>query len=281
MPDRHSILLIVHRDPRQVRRLVERLRHPDVDLWMHVDAKVDIEPFRAQGVRQLARRVPVSWSGFGCVRTTLAWLREAMEGTEAARFTILTGQDYPLRPVGEIVERLREGSGDRVDFTDGGEDRRWRYERLWIYPGEHRPARRLLLRAARKLWYRDRSCRSLPAGLAFASGSAYWTLGRESVAWMLDFLARRPDVERFFEHTFAPDEMFFHTLLRSSPRLATIEPAVHHIDWSGGGAHPKWLGMEDLPSMKAGGGLFARKFKADDPVLDALDRDDATPARGP
>jgi len=270
---RHSILLIVHRDPDHVRRLVRRLRHPLVDVWLHVDAKAgDPAPYTGEGGILLPRRHSIAWAGFGCVQATLDWLRAANARGDCGRFTILSGQDYPLRDIGEIVERLGDGDRERIETVFDPADRRYRYQALWANPSELPPLRRTWVRVVRKLWYRGRLIRVLPRDLVFAWGSAYWTLGADAVAWILAFLRERPDVERFFQHTFAPDEMFFHTLLASSPFRDRLSPGVHHIDWSGGGAHPKLLGMEDLPALRSSDALFARKFPAGDPVLDELDR---------
>lgn len=272
MGTRHSILIIVHRDPQQVRRLVERLRHPRVDLWLHVDAKVDAAPYLLEGVRLVRPRLAVDWAGFSCVAATLSWLRASATG-DASTFTLLTGQDYPLRPIEAIVESLEADTAGRMDFSTSGEDRRWRYRTLWLHPRELGSLHGVAMRIARALWHRDRSCRDLPRGLDFASGSAYWTLRAAEARWVLSFLGNRPEVERFFRHTFAPDEMFFHSILAASPFRRELQPPLRHIDWSAGGSHPRTLGVQDFEALCASTALFARKFPADDPVLDLIDRE--------
>jgi hypothetical protein len=83
----------------------------------------------------------------------------------------------------------------------------------------------------------------------------------------------RPDVVRFFEHAFIPDELFFQTVLMNSAHAESIvDDNLRYIDWA---AHPgpKILREEDLPRLLVSDKLFARKFDAtvDADVLDRLD----------
>jgi hypothetical protein len=54
----------------------------------------------------------------------------------------------------------------------------------------------------------------LPADLRIMIGSQWWCLRRRTAEAILAFLARRPDVMRFFRTTWIPDETFFQTLVR-------------------------------------------------------------------
>jgi hypothetical protein len=271
--DRQAILLVVHRNPEQVRRLVERLRHPEVDVFLHVDARCDPAPFALSGATLLERRFPICWSGFGFVRTCLAWF-ETLEaqGSRHARFTLLSGQDYPLRPISEIVDGFRRLDGECIDVGWSGEDRRYRYEVFWVHPPELGFARGAVDRILRRFWYRHHHWRRLPRGLEFACGSAFCSLTRQGVAHILERVRREPRLVRFFENTFAPEEMFFQMLLWNSPLRERIVPDTHYIDWKLRLEHPKTLGREDLEAMLSSGRFFARKFEPDSPVLDDLDR---------
>jgi len=37
--------MLVHANPSQLQRLINRLAHPDADFYIHVDLKADISPF--------------------------------------------------------------------------------------------------------------------------------------------------------------------------------------------------------------------------------------------
>ena len=272
MSNRQAFLLLVHKNPEQVRRLVDRLRHPEVDIFLHVDAKCDDAPFRIPGTISLPRRFPISWGGFGFIRAYLEMFQLLEQDPRYGRVTLLSGQDYPVRPLDEILEDLQITQGEGVDLRWSHEDRRYRYEIFWAYPLEQGLLRRFRDRALRHLWYRRRPIRRLPKGLEFACGSAFWSLSRSGVLYLLERLHNEPRLVRFFENTFAPDEMFFQILLWNSPLRDRLVPAKHYVDWTIQAAHPKTLGDEDLEAMRANGALFARKFEPNAPILDRLDR---------
>lgn len=271
--NRHAILLAVHRLPDQVRRLASRLRHPRVDLFLHVDAKVDSAPFQASGLTPVRRRFDVAWNGFGLVALTLDWLRSHGASGKYSTFTYLSGQDYPLRPIAEIVDAFDAGDDLLLDTQWSRDpDRASRWNRFHVT--DPRPWVRLRDRARRKFVPANRGIRRPPTGLEILCGSALWTLSAESVAWMLAFLENRPEIEAFFRNTLHSDEFFYQSVLSASPFAGRLGRHRHFIDWSRGAPHPEILDLRHLEAIRASGMLFARKF---DPVAsaDLLERIDA------
>ncbi|RYZ93136.1 MAG: glycosyl transferase, partial [Sphingobacteriaceae bacterium] len=71
-----------------------------------------------------------------------------------------------------------------------------------------------------------------------------------------------------------PDEFIFQTLLYNSKFKADmVDDDLRYIDWSGGGASPKTLVMEDAEKLITSGKFFARKFDEmkDSVVMNLLD----------
>ncbi|MEN9918486.1 MAG: hypothetical protein RL662_922, partial [Bacteroidota bacterium] len=70
---RIAILIHVHTHPLQVQRLVSKLQHTDVDVYINVDAKVDIQAFKSivQRASFLQNRVEVRWGRFSQVQQIL------------------------------------------------------------------------------------------------------------------------------------------------------------------------------------------------------------------
>jgi len=66
------------------------------------------------------------------------------------------------------------------------------------------------LKAQRKLGLK----RAIPEDIQVQIGSQWWCLRRRTIEWIVDFVAQRPDVVRFFKTTWIPDETFFQTLVR-------------------------------------------------------------------
>lgn len=251
-------------------RLVERLRHPAVDIYLHVDRRVDPTPFRTSHIQEVERRYPVVWNGFGLVQASLTWLRQ-VRTTGYRTLSFLSGQDYPARRIEDFLEYLEGGSGILLDmqWSDVFE-RAPRWGRFHVT--DPNPLRQLGDKIRRRMPW-NRGFRLLPSGLRFGCGSALWTLSGRSVDWMLDFLDERPDVERFFRNTLHSDEMFYQTVLNSSPFASELGDHRHYINWSAKCSHPKLLDMEDLVAIRESGMHFIRKVDFDQSrdLMDALD----------
>jgi core-2/I-Branching enzyme len=278
---RIDYLIRAHTAPEQLARLVGRLDEGDVRFYIHVNSLTDDETFTAmqQGLRGRDNvvwlpRVACYWGGFSLLQATLV----GIEGILASRDLpdhafLLSGQDYPLRPPGEIEAFLEARCGRNVlhyfslpaeEWADegGGLNRvRWpHFERI-------RYKTRLL---------RLPFPRRFPPGLELYGGMSFWALTGDALAMVMRFVAERPDVLSFLRRAKMPDELFFQTVLLNGPLAETVEnELMHYIDWSAGNAHPATLRAADAPKLRASEKLFARKFDAsvDSEILDLLDRE--------
>ncbi|MGH3003739.1 MAG: beta-1,6-N-acetylglucosaminyltransferase [Gaiellaceae bacterium] len=271
---RLAYIVSAYKRPEQLGRLVRRL-HPAASIAIHVDAKTSERVYAAMvagtaevpGVTFLPRHV-CRWGSFGHVRASLKGIADLVENkTDYDYAILLTGQDYPLTSTDELAGFFERAGGRsfmshwRLPFTAwsgrGGLDR----IENWHLVG---PAR-LHLRAPLR--------RRAPAGLRPSGGSPYWCLARPLVEYVYRLVALRPEIVRFFEHVYIPDELFFQTILASSPHAETIaNENLRYIDWSVDPG-PKVLTVADLPAIVDSGKLFARKFdvQVDSRILDALD----------
>jgi hypothetical protein len=92
---------------------------------------------------------------------------------------------------------------------------------------------------------------------------------------ILDVMAARPDLARYYASTLVPDESFLQTILGNQTDLRVAEQRLSFTRWAGSGAaHPKILRSEDIAAALDSGCAFARKFDIDidATALDALDR---------
>ena len=238
-----------------------------------MDLKFDEAPFLCEGAIPIERRVVVNWAGFGIVEASLNWLEQARGRETYHTHVLLSAQDYPVKPVEEIVAILDAHDRERVQIEEPEADYTWRWK-IFHCP-DRQGIRGLSDLVRKKLWYRERQVRQLPEGFAQAVGSTYWVLGREAVDWALGTLRERRDFVDFFRNTFAPDEMFFQTLFAASPYADRLAPNLHYIDWSAGGSHPKLLLEEDFDRLASSGACFARKFddRVDRNILDRIDKE--------
>jgi hypothetical protein len=261
-----------------VARLAARLA--PLPVFLHVDAGVsprEWEAFRSATAPlpsvSLLPRHRSRWASWGLVAAALEGMAAASREPDWTHLTLLSGQDYPLRPAFEIARFFaahpdttflpRWPLPSRLWGRRGGLDRL----RYWHAPVR---GRRLFVPLPRRL----------PRGLEPYGGSMYWALTRRAVDAVLDFVASRPRAVRFYRHAWIPDEMFVPTAVMNSPaRDSVANESLTFIRWPGPDRpHPTVLRSSDLealrraadgPSDEGGYGrckLFARKF---DPAIDA------------
>lgn len=263
--------------PGQLVRLLRRLRTGTSTFVVHVDRKTDRHTYEQMvvgaselGCVEFVDRHVCHWGGFGHVRATLKGIeRLYADGADFDYVVLLTGQDYPLRPTAEIERRLAAAEGQsflsywpvpRAAWSGrGGLDR---IERWHLVGRRHLHVTAPVVR------------RRIPGGLTPWGGPPYWCLSRSVVDYVWDWLREHPDVVRFFEHVWIPDELFFQTIVLNSPlRDTVVNDDLRHIDWTRLPA-PSVFRRDDLDELVGSGKLFARKFDStvDAEVLDLLDR---------
>lgn len=225
----------------------------------------------------LLPRVKSAWASWGIVESTLLGLRAA-QALEVDHVVLLTGQDYPLVAAPEIDSFSDEHRGlsfartSPLPYPLYGPDGGWSRVRHWHYPAMGRR-------------FRIPITHRPPSGIQIYRGSQLFMLTRRAVRTVVDFVDARPDVVRFYRHSWIPDELFVQTVLRHTVADDEIvDESLWFIQWPGG-SHPRILTMHDapdlrrdrhLPSEVSGYGrrkLFARKFDltVDSHVLDEID----------
>jgi len=273
-----AYLVFSHRHPEQVLRLLRTLREgsPGAVLLSHHDGP----PLEARALRvERVPASPVTWGGASQLLMLLRGLQQALT-RDFDWLVVLSGQDYPLRPLAAIERDLaRSGvdgfvEGIEVPPPPGDEFSRryfYRYRRV-VEPG--RLARRGLRAAAPHLLVRDMPAgvllgrRVTPPLLPVRRGSDWLSLSRRAV----ETVAGAPrEVIEHFRRTILPTEALPHTVLYASG-LPLSGDTRRYTRWDAGAPHPHLLGMDDLDAMLGSGLDFARKFPPGDAVLDELDR---------
>jgi hypothetical protein len=273
---RIAYVLPVHRNGEQVARLIRRLATPHATFLVHVDARADaaVQERVAEGADGLPltflRRHRCHWGGMGIVRAALEGIHTLVARQVAFDYAaLLSGQDYPLRAPTAIERFFAEADGRSfmshfpLPRVDGWGDRGG-LDRIedWHLVGR----RALHVRLPRP--------RRLPRGLEPFGGSAWWALSRPVVEHVERLVRERPEIVRFFGRALIPDELFFQTVVMSSPLAATVvDDNLHHVRWAGDARSPVTFTVADVEELFASEALFARKFDVtvDAGILDVLD----------
>jgi hypothetical protein len=289
-----------HRNPEQVLRLARALRtgSPNAPLLIHHDdqrSQLDVAALaRLGGVELIRPSITVAWGWASHLDMLLRCFAWALEQVPFDWLTVLSGQDYPIRPLAEIERDL---SGSQYDgYVEGHEVSapRWtrdgqdEFSRRYFYnyrairdPGA--AARRAIAAMRPALVMREmpwglllgRRCAApFSPALPCRRGSDWLSLSRRSVEVVVSAAQRMPELVRHYRQTVLPTESFPHTVLHAEPALRLSGDTRRFTSWPSRSAHPSVLRVADLESILSSGADFARKFDLtiDQVVMDELDR---------
>jgi hypothetical protein len=291
-----GFVLLTHREPRQIVRLVDRLQRlygADVSIALHHDeGQCSLAGSSLPGVIRVEPR-RTAWGTWSLVDATLAALRTLGAAGLPEYVALLSGSDYPVAPAARVLADLQGGGADA--YLTAHPVRVWRRDRA-LRPGpcgfgvnegaNHQEVCFRRYYATSVGWgglrHRVRSPLLAPLLSPFGrrfpayAGEQWCTLGRRAVQALLASAVEHPALVRWFAERPIPDEAYVHTVLRNAPGLSVDGRNFRFVDWTHPG--PRLLGREDLERIAVSGAHFARKFAPDDPALDALDERLALPA---
>lgn len=286
-----AYLVLAHRNPKLIKKMVECLSSEGVSFFIHIDAKVAINQFDSiccDNVFFTDKRIPVYWGEFSQTEAIFLLIKQALAAPQRFDYLILlSGSDFPLRS-GRYVHRFLERNRGREFITlfklpvPGMPFSRINTIR---FPSTH-PILRFLFRALAKVGLAQRDYGKSFGNLEPYSGHTWWALSRGACNYILEFARDHPKFVRFFENTHASDEMLIHTILGNSPFGSRIRRHLVYEDWPTEGPrhHPKMIDAEHVDSFESedevsppdvhgpGEMLFARKFSDDDlPLVERVE----------
>lgn len=272
-----ACLIITHTSALQVQRLVKKLDNGYFDFYIHVDKKVDIEPYEIlldmANVFFARKRIDVRWAGYSGVKAIFNMLEQIeASGIKYDFLSLHTGQDYPIKSADYIIDFLRQNIGKQfihyMNFDEwAGAQRRidkHHLEDLNIFGKFY----------IQKLVHLFVPKRKPPKNIKVYGYSAYWTLSMDCALYVAKYVKENPSLERYFKYTFGSDEFAYQTVIMNSHyKDAVVNKNYRYIDWSAGGMNPKFLRTEDFEKLMGSDCLFARKFNIDidNQVLDLID----------
>lgn len=232
-------------------------------------------------------RISANWGAFSLVEATLNGLKEMLSNhTDIDYISLLSGQDYPIKQNKIILEYLSENKEKEFmhfdpfptnELPNGGMDR---IEYYYDYDNNF----------MRKDQY-EIEMKSLGIRRNFIEnmrpyhGSQWWTLSRQCVEHVLDYIEHNKEIINFYRYTRFSDEQVFQTIIMNSNYAKNVvKNNLRHIDWSSvdlttldwidNPPHPKVLTISNLKSLLKSKHFFARKFDdtIDGKILDELDK---------
>ena len=288
-----AILITAYHQPDHLAKLVEFLTCHWTHIFIHIDKKFDIVPFskcipQAQNITFINNRIEVNWGGFSQVLATLNLLHASLQfGEHFDRFCLLSGSDFPIKPLHDIKAAFNsEKEFMRIDRRLHLSENNRHVDFVKYFHFVDSPF-------AKTTAPPPKITRKIYDKISLYHGCQWWCLTLECVKYIIEFLQENNDYLIFHKHTFVAIEIFFHSIVKSSPFAANIthdfekakdikrhyasgDRGIHYIDWNTKGVSrpPKVLNEKDLNNLLSSQALFARKFEEgiSDNLLQALEK---------
>ncbi|MET4543726.1 hypothetical protein ABIE26_001031 [Pedobacter africanus] len=275
-------IIMVHKSPEQLLRLVKKLDHAQFDFYIHVDKKVDILAFEhiltLPNLKFIKNRVNCNWGGNSLLTGIVSALTEVLSFEVRYDFiNLLSAQDYPLYPAESIYTYLEANKGTNFISFDASRQTDWWKAAVSRYEKYHFTD----LNIKSKYFFQKVVNTVMPkrkfpiyAELYGGSKSTWWTITYDCAKLISDQLSNNRKLIKFIRYSWGTDEFIVATIIMNSKfRDSTVNNNLRYIDWSEGNPNPKLLGMEDLEKITASKMLFARKFDIsyDKEVLTSID----------
>ena len=253
-------LILAHKNPKQLEKLLDVLQHPAFDFYIHIDKKANPEPFlyliNNKNIFLIKKRAKIYWAAFGTIQATLNGFNE-IPLSSYDYINVISAQDFPLKPAEEIYQYILKRQG--MEFITCESLDTWKVEpRIkkyhlinWRIPGKYR-----LGDVLTKILPE----RKFPVNHTIVGRANWFTLTAEAVQYCLDFLKQHPAVIRYYKYCWGADEFIFSTILYNSSFKNKITDNLIYVDWTNCVAHPNVLKVKDYNALISSEKLFARKF---------------------
>ena len=235
---RIAFLNLCHTDPQIVARVANKLTaNPNFDMYIHVDAKSNIAPFKEllkdnKQVFFLENRHKVYWGGYHAILATYALLEAALASPRQYDYVVtMQNLDYPIKSNQYIEEFFEKNQGTeyirgcRIAQTDD-----WHYaEKYKIYNSRDKDF--YLKNHAKPIklaWDGFHAIKSISTigfngvhkengeKIELYYGTAQWAVTRACAEYMVEFRKKHPKFDQRMKHIKFPDEEYFHTIVHNS-----------------------------------------------------------------
>ena len=278
---RIAFLIMAHKDPLQIERLLKKFEHTAFHFYIHLDKKTRMKEFSHLDslgqVHFISKRVKVRWASYSFVDALLNSFMEILDsGINYDYISVMSGQDYPIKPVSEIYSFLENNKGKNFICYEDPQGAWWKeaITRVTKYHFTNYDFKgRYRLQYLLNLIMPDRKF-PLPYELYGGPRAMCMTLTTDCARYVLVFINSNRKLRQFTKFTWGPDEFLIPTLIMNSGFRSSVENNnFYYIDWSRGGSNPKTLTVEDFDVLAKSDKFLARKFDMGEDVriLDLLD----------
>ena len=266
---------MAHKNMAQLSRLIAYFTH-DCDVFVNIDKKSEVSANEIDELGSMPQvraiyRCSVNWGGFSILRTEMFMLREALKHSDAGYFHLISGQDYPVKPLSQFLDFFEQRNGEEflqyVELPsprwEGGTFSRFQYYYPYDWTQKGKDARRWVLKIV-EFQKRHRLKHRIPDYFDHLYGNSQWfSLSREACDKLVQFTQDHPSHYRRMWMTFAPEESYTATVLMNlMPKDRFSRWNYRFIRWKReNGNNPANLDASHFHFLLERNFLFARKME--------------------
>lgn len=294
---RIAYLILAHRYPHQLVRLIDRLDTADNTFLVHLDKKMNPSDYEdvinaLSGRKNIffIKRFICRWGDYGIAQATVQGIKEAFDRKINFDYlALLSGQDYPIKSNEFIADFYQKNEGASFvrhyafPYAEWSNERNgWDRVELWYFNKQEQyafpkidnfPDRPRLNRLVNFLSRNFPIKRKFPLGLHPYGGAQFWSLYYDHAKRINDFIRKHPAYVSFYKYVFVPDEILIQTLVgHLLDKKEVYNDTLTFLEWYRPGAT---LVKDDMENMRSTFHLYARKFDTtiDGEVLDIIDKE--------
>jgi hypothetical protein len=285
-----ALLILTHKDPVHLKRLINACNHPHVDIYLHIDKKSNFhEEINKWNDTKLNNRITVipssnvKWASISQTVARLELMKYAQNKGAYSHYIMISGQCYPIKPITQIVNKLKHSIGtsfiqheaiptpllgineglDRIEcysYNILGKKVTYFTRKMNITfnrKGE-------IINALLSFIHIFKKKRSFPNYIKAYYGIDWWVLSSEAVNYIIDFAKSHPDYHQYNVHTRHTCEIYFPSILAGTDyKGLLVNESPHFMIWDKeNSAHPIILKENNFDEIYESNALFARKFES-------------------
>ena len=273
---KHAILIMAHKNYSFLHHLIEYFER-DCYVFVHIDKKSDITKEEIACLREMPQvtevyqKYSVHWGGFSILKCELFMLKKALKKCNADYFHLISGQDYPIKPLEYFLHFFDEQCGKEFFQYVHLPHYRWenntyfRFKYFFFYDFVKKKDKESINKITRFVDFQKKIGikRRIPDYFEHLYGGSQWfSITCDAASVILKYTHEHPHFYRRLKYTFAPEECYISTVLKNELPDDVIDGRnMRLIRWKyENGNYPANLGKEHFHLLVESDSLFARKF---------------------
>lgn len=272
---KHAVLLLWHKDTEQLKELLGFF-DTDFTFYIHADKKCGLSHMELLSIQEahpnvrIWSRYKVYWGGIGILEAELFLLGRIVEDGGYDYVHFMSGQDFPIKPLEDIKGHFKDYRGwEFVEYMplpdarwEKGTWRRFELFRLNDYMDYHSPKGYRRINRFNEWQLRLGVKRRIPDQFPRLYGGSNWmSVTFACASYIISNRNRHRKFFRRLRFTFAPDEVYFHTVILNSSFAGKVTGNnLRLIFWDNRSGSPLTLTEKHWWEVATSDRFFVRKL---------------------